>query len=207
MLTADVVGTGRTAGEVRPPRCETGWNRVAGDPRSGRGGNHAAANADVLAFRLPVGPIIGYFGVNQGPMVRLSGKCRMNVKHGRAVIVEDNTQMRQLIQVVLESLGIKEIVSAANGAEAISALQTGGTDIVFMDWRMDVMDGLECTRRIRAGVDGVDPKTAIVMVTGMGGEKNSDTAYAAGVDLFIEKPISVKILLAGVEKILGRLPG
>jgi CheY-like chemotaxis protein len=73
-----------------------------------------------------------------------------------------------------------------------------------MDWQMDVMDGLECTRRIRAGVDGIDPKTAIVLVTGMVGEKNADTAYAAGVDLFLEKPVSVKILHAGVEKVLGR---
>ncbi|CDL00301.1 Chemotaxis protein CheY [Magnetospirillum gryphiswaldense MSR-1 v2] len=128
----------------------------------------------------------------------------MKVKPRRAVIVEDNAQMRELIHMVLGALGITEIVSAANGAEAISALQAGGADIVFMDWQMDVMDGLECTRRIRAGVDGIDPKTVIVLVTGMVGEKNAETAFAAGVDLFLEKPVSVKILHAGVEKILGR---
>ncbi len=128
----------------------------------------------------------------------------MKVKPRRAVIVEDNAQMRELIHMVLGALGITEIVSAANGAEAISALQAGGADIVFMDWQMDVMDGLECTRRIRAGVDGIDPKTVIVLVTGMVGEKNAETAYAAGVDLFLEKPVSVKILHAGVEKVLGR---
>ena len=128
----------------------------------------------------------------------------MYVRLNRAVIVEDNAQMRELIHIVLEALGITEIVLAANGVEALSALQAGGADIVFMDWQMDVMDGLECTRRIRAGVDGIDPKTNIVLVTGMVGEKNSDTAYATGVDLFLEKPVSMKLLNAGVKKVLGR---
>jgi response regulator RpfG family c-di-GMP phosphodiesterase len=37
----------------------------------------------------------------------------------------------------------------------------------------------------------------------MVGEKNEETAYAAGVDLFLEKPVSMKKLRAGVEKVLG----
>jgi CheY-like chemotaxis protein len=126
----------------------------------------------------------------------------MNVQPRRAVIVEDNSSMRELIHMVLGALGITEIVVAANGVEAITALQSGGADIVFMDWQMDVMDGLECTRRIRAGTDGIDPKTVIILVTGMVGEQNAETAYAAGVDLFLEKPVSMKILRAGVEKAL-----
>ena len=112
--------------------------------------------------------------------------------------------MRELIHMVLGALGITEIVVAANGVEAISALQSGGADIVFMDWQMDVMDGLECTRRIRAGIGGIDPNTIIVLVTGMVGEKNAETAYAAGVDLFLEKPVSMKKFRAGVEKALGQ---
>ena len=128
----------------------------------------------------------------------------MNIRPKRAVVVEDNVSMRELIQMVLGAFGVSQVVSAINGVEAISALQSGGADIVFMDWQMDVMDGLECTRRIRAGVDGIDPKTIIVLVTGMVGEKNAEVAYAAGVDLFLEKPVSMKILHAGMEKVLGK---
>ena len=128
----------------------------------------------------------------------------MNIHPKRAVVVEDNGSMRELIQMVLGAFGVSEVVSAVNGVEAISALQSAGADIVFMDWQMDVMDGLECTRRIRAGVDGIDPKTIIVLVTGMVGEKNAEIAYAAGVDLFLEKPVSMKILHAGMEKVLGK---
>ena len=128
----------------------------------------------------------------------------MNIHPKRAVVVEDNGSMRELIQMVLGAFGVSEVVSAVNGVEAISALQSAGADIVFMDWQMDVMDGLECTRRIRAGVDGIDPKTIIVLVTGMVGEKNAEIAYAAGVDLFLEKPVSMKILHVGMEKMLGK---
>ena len=128
----------------------------------------------------------------------------MNIRPKRAVVVEDNVSMRELIQLVLGAFGVSQVVSAINGVEAISALQSAGADIVFMDWQMDVMDGLECTRRIRARVDGIDPKTIIVLVTGMVGEKNAEVAYAAGVDLFLEKPVSMKILHAGMEKVLGK---
>ena len=128
----------------------------------------------------------------------------MSIRLKRAVVVEDCMQMRDLIQMVLRSFGVSEVVSALNGVEAISVLQSAGADIVFMDWQMDVMDGLECTRRIRAGIDRIDPKTIIVLVTGMVGEKNAELAYAAGVDLFLEKPVSMKILHAGIEKVLGK---
>jgi CheY-like chemotaxis protein len=127
----------------------------------------------------------------------------MNTQLRHAVIVEDNAPMRELIHMVLEACGVSDIVMAANGAEAIAALQSTGADIVFMDWQMEVMDGLECTRLIRSGIDGIDPKTIIILVTGMIGEKNEATAYAAGVDLFLEKPVSMKKLRAGVEKVLG----
>ncbi len=67
------------------------------------------------------------------------------------------------------------------------------------------MDGLKCTRRIRSGIEGIDPKTIIVLLTGMVGEENERTAYAAGVDLFLEKPVSLKKLHMGLAKVLGRL--
>ena len=122
----------------------------------------------------------------------------------RALIVEDSEPMRHLIQLVLEASGPTEIVTAENGAEAISILQVSGADIVFMDWKMNIMDGLECTRRIRAGIDGVDPQIPIVLVTGMASKNAEEEAEAAGVTLFMRKPFSLKQLQSGMEKVLGR---
>lgn len=121
----------------------------------------------------------------------------------RALIVEDAPMMRDLVKAVLGGFGVQDIALAANGVEAIDVLKSGGADIVFMDRKMDVMDGLECTRRIRDGIEGINPRTPIILMTGMSGDASEKAAYAAGVDHFLEKPISMVQLHAGVVKVLG----
>jgi two-component system chemotaxis response regulator CheY len=127
----------------------------------------------------------------------------MNGQVKRAVVVEDDASTRQLVQFVLRSIGIGDIVEAENGEEAISALKACKADLAVIDWQMDVMDGLECTRRIRAGIEGIDPKLVIILLTGQVGKENEKLAYEAGVDLFLEKPFSVKMMHAGVTKALS----
>ena len=121
----------------------------------------------------------------------------------RAVVVEDSAQMRSLIHLGLGSVGISEIIEAENGAQAIDLLKAGGADIVIMDWMMDVMDGIECTKCIRGGMDGIDPKIPIILLTSKVSEEAKTAAYAAGVDLFMGKPFSLKQLYAGVKKVLN----
>jgi len=126
----------------------------------------------------------------------------MGTETNRAVIVEDSSQMRELIKMALRSSGITDITEAENGADAIDLIKSRGADIVIMDWMMDVMDGMECTRQIRAGIEGVDPKTPIILLTGMVSEESEAAAYAAGADLFMGKPFSLKQMFNGVMKIL-----
>ena len=76
MLTAEVVDTERTAGEVRPSRNKTGWNHDAGNHKAGRGGVHGARAAVIARIRLPVRPEFAYYAVNHGRMGRSNGKCR-----------------------------------------------------------------------------------------------------------------------------------
>ena len=121
----------------------------------------------------------------------------------RALIVEDSRLTRDLIELAIGHSAKTEIVEAEDGAQAIAALQSGGVDVIIMDWKMDAMDGLECTRRIRAGIDGVNPKTPILLLTGADGSESEDEAYAAGVDLFMKKPFSLKQLHFGLNKVLS----
>lgn len=122
----------------------------------------------------------------------------------RAVIVEDNTVMRKLIHAALASLGVAEIAEARDGAEAIETIRAGGADVVIMDWVMDVMDGLECTRLIRAGVAGIDPGVPIILLTGMPSEDARAKGLAAGVDLVLAKPTALGRLDAALRDVLGR---
>ena len=127
------------------------------------------------------------------------------MQNKRAVIVDDDTQIQYVIQLVLETLGFNSIVKVGNGAEAIAAIGKDGADIVIMDWKMDVMDGLECTRRIRSGIDGIDPKTPIILLTMVRGTRSEAAARAAGADLFMEKPFSLSELHVAVAKLIGGL--
>ena len=127
----------------------------------------------------------------------------MNKTPRNAVVFEDNAQVRKLINVVLNSLGIENIIEADNGEKAIAALKATPVDIIIMDWKMDVMDGLECTRRIRAGIEGIDASTPILLLTSAEGPEAEASAFAAGVDLFMVKPFSIKSLYGGISKILN----
>ena len=118
----------------------------------------------------------------------------------RAIIVEDSAQMRALIHMALKAAGIADVVEAENGLEAIDLIKSRRADIVIMDWQMDVMDGMECTRQIRGGIDGIDPGTRIILLTGMVSKESEAAAYAAGADLFMGKPFSLKQLHAGIIK-------
>ena len=120
----------------------------------------------------------------------------------RAVIVEDSPQMRELIRMVLGSLGFQKIVQASNGAEALDALQAEHTDLIIMDWMMEVMDGLECTRRIREGVNGINRAVPIILLTGNKGKESESSAYNAGVSVYLEKPFSIKQLHSAVTKVI-----
>jgi len=126
----------------------------------------------------------------------------MTKQIARAVIVEDSTQMQTMIRMVLGSLGAKDIAMAADGSAALTALQAAKTDVVIMDWKMEGMDGLECTRRIRAGVEGIDPQIPILLLTGNVGKESETAAYSAGASFYMEKPFSLKTLHAGLTKVL-----
>jgi two-component system, chemotaxis family, chemotaxis protein CheY len=121
----------------------------------------------------------------------------------RAVIVEDAPQMRTLIKVVLHQFGVTEIVEAEDGNEAMQVLREGGADIIVMDWMMPGMDGIECTRRIRAGQDGIVPSIPIIVATGVQGDSAEAMALAAGANYFLKKPFSIKKLHAAFVKVLG----
>lgn len=123
----------------------------------------------------------------------------MSIGVQRAVVVEDNARFRDLIKLVLESLGVEAIDEANDGQEALEVLQRVDAGLVIIDWTMDGMDGMACTRHIRSGALGRNSTVPIVMVSGHGGEDVVRHAEEAGVDVYIAKPISIKALFAGIQ--------
>ena len=103
----------------------------------------------------------------------------------RLLIVEDQPENRLLLRRLLEPLGF-ELREAANGQEAVALFEQWHPDLIWMDIRMPVMDGLEAVRRIRATKAGAETK--IIALTAHALEEERSPIMAAGCDDLVRKP-------------------
>ena len=119
----------------------------------------------------------------------------------RLLIVDDDAGLRALFRTTFEVVDV-EVEEAANGVDALAAIQRGRPDAVVLDVRMPGMDGLELCRRIKA-----DPALAgvsVVLLSGAGDEGRA-RAQDVGADAFILKPFSPLELLNVVGRVTGGL--
>ena len=114
----------------------------------------------------------------------------------RILMAEDNVINQQVALSFLERLGYRADV-AANGVEAIRAVERQPYDVVFMDVQMPEMDGLEATRQICARwAAGERPR--IVAMTANALAEDREACLAAGMDDYLAKPIRVEELVAAL---------
>ncbi len=118
----------------------------------------------------------------------------------RVLVVEDHEVNRLLMRRLLQQSGVQVRV-AENGAEGVEAFRSWRPALVWMDWRMPVMDGLEATRRIRALEGGRDVK--IVALSASVLEEERAQVLAAGADDFLSKPIEFSRMYDCLTKHLG----
>jgi two-component system, sensor histidine kinase and response regulator len=115
----------------------------------------------------------------------------------RVLIVDDNAAAREILQEPLSSVA-SYIKVAASGPEAIAAIKaqdaTEPFDIIFMDWCMPGMDGLQAIRQIRSD-ETLTKQPAIVMVTAFGREEVREEAERLGLDGFLVKPVTKSMLV------------
>lgn len=114
------------------------------------------------------------------------------------LIADDEVRMRRVIVDYLAIKGYKT-VEAANGAEAVLAVQSRPIDLVLLDVMMPQMDGWEACRIIRQ-----HSRVPIIMLTARGEEADELQGFSLGADEYIAKPFSLKILLARIEAVLRR---
>jgi len=108
----------------------------------------------------------------------------------RALIVDDSSVMRKIVERSLRQAGINigQILEAGNGAEALSVLKDSKVDIILCDINMPVMDGLEFVRQL-SGVENAKD-IPVVMITTEGSEGHVVQALSAGARGYIRKPFT-----------------
>lgn len=120
----------------------------------------------------------------------------------RALIAEDNSINQMLAVSILRQLGIASDC-VEDGAQAVAAVKTGKYNLVLMDIRMPVMDGLAATRQIRADMETSGEHLPVVALTANSGEEDLAACHEAGMDEVLIKPIT----LADLERVLRKLIG
>ena len=118
------------------------------------------------------------------------------------LLVEDNVHNRRIFQGVLSHAGF-EVVEAEDGARALELVRQSRPDLILMDLSIPVVDGWECTRRLKA--DEATRAIPIIALTAHAMSGDEDRARAAGCDGYLTKPISPKRVVEEVRRVL-RLP-
>lgn len=117
----------------------------------------------------------------------------------KILVVDDESRMRKLVRDFLVKNNY-EVVEASNGEEALDFFfEKSDIDLVILDVMMPKMDGWQVCREIRSY-----SKVPIIMLTAKSDERDELLGFELGVDEYISKPFSPKILVARVEAILRR---
>lgn len=117
----------------------------------------------------------------------------------KTVLVADDSRECQLVTVLqLKRLGIVAH-AVSNGSEAVESAGKSPYSLILMDCQMPVMDGLQATRAIRAAERSLKRRTPIIAVTAGGPESSRDRCLAAGMDDYLNKPVSIDELRRVLE--------
>jgi pilus assembly protein CpaE len=124
------------------------------------------------------------------------------VSPDRILIVDDEEQIRKLLESSLQRRGY-EVVVAGDGIEALRQIRAKMPALIVTDVNMPNMNGFELTRRLRA-----DHRTARVPIVMLSARKQADdilTGYAEGADEYIAKPVEMAVLSAKIDVLIKRM--
>jgi signal transduction histidine kinase/ActR/RegA family two-component response regulator len=139
-------------------------------------------------LRLPLAADAGHvMPAETSPPVRIAPQ--------RILLVDDNVDANELLQSALEAAG-HEVVTAANGPDALAAASKAPPDVAVLDIGLPGMDGYELAGRLRA----ICPDARLIALTGYGQASDHDAALAAGFDAHCAKPVTISGLLAVIDR-------
>ena len=119
------------------------------------------------------------------------------------LIVDDEAHIRVLIEQTLEDLedeGV-ELLTASNGAEALTLIQTQKPDLVFLDVMMPKMNGFEVCKAVKSDV--ATQNTYVIMLTAKGQEFDQQQGREVGANLYMTKPFDPDEVLDKAIEILA----
>lgn len=118
---------------------------------------------------------------------------------GKILVADDEVSIRQIVEARLKMAGY-EVVTAADGAEAVELVKSEQPSLIVLDIMMPKMDGLQVCREVRKNLT-----TPIIMLTAKGDVIDRIQALEIGADDYVVKPFSPRELEARIKAVLRRI--
>lgn len=120
------------------------------------------------------------------------------------LVVDDVTEMREMVLRLLRAMGFGPLFAAKNGEDAALLLKENRMALVLCDWNMPGMTGLDVLQKVREQEGG--DAIPFIMVTGENHREKIEAAIAAGVTDYLLKPFNAATLETKITLALTRLP-
>jgi CheY-like chemotaxis protein len=119
----------------------------------------------------------------------------------RVLLADDHKMNRLATQALLESMGYT-VLAVPDGETAVEAYASGDFDLILMDCQMPGIDGYEATAQIRRHqAKSARARTPIIGLSGRSLSGDRDAAIAKGMDAYVTKPPSVKLLASLLQEL------
>ena len=121
----------------------------------------------------------------------------------KTLVVDDTSVSRALIIDGLQTIGLKQISIAKDGAQALTAMKTSPCHLVISDLNMPNLDGIGLLKGLRQHPPTA--KVGFILVTGKSDKTIIDQARQFGLNNYLAKPFTVAALKASIEAVVGKL--
>lgn len=122
----------------------------------------------------------------------------------KVLIVEDNATMRKLLRSIVDGLGVAHILEADNGVQVLRLLDENAIDVIFLDWKMEPMNGIELAKKIREDKEKTWHTVPIILVSAFVDKDLVLAARDAGINEVLAKPVSAKMIQSKLLSIVVR---
>ncbi|HXP96464.1 MAG TPA: response regulator [Telmatospirillum sp.] len=125
-----------------------------------------------------------------------------SLEQARVLVVDGDRNMRNVVSMVLRTLGVRSVAEATDGGEAFDVLRSSPADIIICDRCTRPVDGLAFVRMVRNATDSPNPFAAVILQAVGLAPQHIAEARAAGVHDVLGKPVSAKALYASIRAII-----
>lgn len=130
-------------------------------------------------------------------------RMQRRLKSLRVLVVDDLAIMRDLLRGILYSVGVGVVETANEGGAAFAQFIQSPADVIFVDWQMHPMTGIEFVQAVRRSSQSPNPYVPIIMVTGHANREHIVQAREAGVHEYLVKPITAQSVLSRLAEVIN----